>query len=152
MAAGGCMTTPEVELPGYWRYLWLIFMQPIQLHRDLTSRGITDPLDIQLLKRQQRFLWKAVVPAIATLPILTAFCCFLLCASSPIRHVVPPATAIGGAVVLMTVFLILGALGRLSLLIAIGLAISTVLCALIIYIGGGGRNLSVGAREQWKII
>lgn len=37
------MSEERVELPGYWELLWMLFMQPVQLHRRLKACGIDEP-------------------------------------------------------------------------------------------------------------
>lgn len=34
---------PAAPLPGYWRFVWMFFMQPISLHHALCSAGIDEP-------------------------------------------------------------------------------------------------------------
>ncbi|ASF45134.1 nSTAND1 domain-containing NTPase [Methylovulum psychrotolerans] len=36
-------TQPKARLPGYWELLWLLFMQPMTLHRRLRALGIDKP-------------------------------------------------------------------------------------------------------------
>ncbi len=45
MAEGRGLSTDSSCLPGYWALLWLLFMQPVMLHRRLRHCGIEGPGD-----------------------------------------------------------------------------------------------------------
>jgi hypothetical protein len=37
------VTAPRSKLPGYWLFVWMLFMQPIRLHHLLRACGVDDP-------------------------------------------------------------------------------------------------------------
>lgn len=37
------MMEEEAQIPGYWRFLWMFFMQPVSLHDTLEAAGIESP-------------------------------------------------------------------------------------------------------------
>jgi hypothetical protein len=45
----------ETQLPGYWRFLWLFFMQPVSLHHQIKACGLEpDTPGWKLLRKKGR--------------------------------------------------------------------------------------------------
>ena len=53
MAAGGTVNQPEVNMPSYWRLLWMLLMQPSSLYSALKSAGVSNPDDAGWILWQQ---------------------------------------------------------------------------------------------------
>ena len=43
MAEKLAVTEGAEQMPGYWRFVWMFFMQPLTLHERLKACGIAEP-------------------------------------------------------------------------------------------------------------
>ena len=67
------MSEPTVQAPGFWRFVWLFFMQPVTLHRLLRGAGIDPKENLWGFWRKRRSLQSTwfLVRSAQTLLVLT---------------------------------------------------------------------------------